>query len=165
MSTVPYERHLNPPMIKSPFLRGITGAGFIGEPKFKPVGEDEEDAEDPARRVTRTIERPRRANPTPPQTHVPLPLVANGYHDPRSAVPGPSRPPAQPAQVATPTPSYRNPQQPSAPAQRSSSASQANRTIAAMMGGPQMMEQIAVREMLPQETSESISHCFSYTLG
>lgn len=136
-------------MVKSPFLRGITGPGFIGEPKSKPSGEDDEDLDEPSKRVVRTSDRPRRGNPTPPQPYIPLPPVANGHHDPRPAVPGSLRYPTQTA--PTPTSIYRNPQQNAQP-QYTSGSGQAGRTIVAMMGGQQIMDQIALREVLPHDT-------------
>ena len=152
MSIVPYERQLEPPRIKSPFLRGITGPGFIGEPKSKPAEDDE-----PFKRVTRT-DRPRRGNPTPPRMNFPLPSLVNGHNDQGA---GPSRLPTQVSPAVTPTPSLAPPS-----AQQWSGDAHANRTITAMMGGPQLMDQIALREVLPQTTGEyarqtfpAIAHC------
>ena len=124
MSVVPYDRQLEPHMVKSPFLRGINGPGFIGEPKSKP-NEEEDEFDEPKRP---RVERPKRTNPTPPQPPITLPPIAN------SVAPKP----APTAAV------YRAPSAPG----------HATRTIAAMMGGQQLMDQVAIRETLPQDTGE-----------
>ena len=157
MSVIPYERHIEPPVVKSPFTRGVTGPGFFGEPKSKPTGDEEEDMDEApkAQRSNRTIDRPRRSNPTPPQPNVPLPLVPNGHVDTRTPVAGPfamTQPAPQayrfsaqngPLTVTTP-----------APMQYASHGGPSNRTITAMMGGPQVIDQIAAKEALPLETCE-----------
>lgn len=140
MSVVPYERQLELPTVRSPFLRGTTGPGFIGEPKSKASEEDDE-FDEPKRAPK--VDRQRRANPTPPQPHVPLPVVSNVY----SQRPGLSRP-GPPAPTITTTP-YRAPSSvPQFP------STQTTRNIASIMGGQQVMDQLALREPLPQDTGE-----------
>jgi chromatin structure-remodeling complex subunit RSC1/2 len=50
MSIVPFDRQVEPPVVSSPFVRGIKGPGFIAEPRRQPVAEDDEEFEDQQRR-------------------------------------------------------------------------------------------------------------------
>nr|XP_031862624.1 uncharacterized protein CI109_002122 [Kwoniella shandongensis]KAA5529696.1 hypothetical protein CI109_002122 [Kwoniella shandongensis] len=132
MSVIPFERIIDPPMVKSPFLLGVQGPGFVGEPRKAPGGGGEEDEEDEEERQQKRKERTVRP---------PAPLPAASYAPPPT-VPGPSR-----LTAATPTPPIHRPAAPQ------SVSAFPTRTIAAIMGGPQVMEQVAIKETLPPDTA------------
>ncbi|WVW80738.1 hypothetical protein I302_102724 [Kwoniella bestiolae CBS 10118] len=163
MSVISYERNIEVPMVKSPFLRGVQGPGFFGEPKKILAGDDEgEDDEDKEKEKPRRRERAakRDAQPPPvidsPINHSPVPTFTPTPASVQipTPTPGPSRPPAPP----TPTPATHTQPMQRPPMPQSQSSSSApylypNRTIAAVMGGAQAMDQTAVKEMLPPETA------------
>ncbi|WWD20801.1 hypothetical protein CI109_105278 [Kwoniella shandongensis] len=106
--------------------------GFVGEPRKAPGGGGEEDEEDEEERQQKRKERTVRP---------PAPLPAASYAPPPT-VPGPSR-----LTAATPTPPIHRPAAPQ------SVSAFPTRTIAAIMGGPQVMEQVAIKETLPPDTA------------
>ena len=111
MGVVPYERQVEPRMVKSPFLRGVTGPGFFGEPK----GEEDEDGNAPV-------------NPGNPPVHTPAPTPL----------------PATPVRP------------PSAAPYRPLTGWASSRSVVAVLGGPQVMEQVTIRDVLPNETCKLI---------
>ncbi|WVR08684.1 hypothetical protein IAU60_005742 [Kwoniella sp. DSM 27419] len=171
MSIIPFERNIEVPMVSSPFLRGVQGPGFFGEPK-KGSGvedEDEDDAEKEAakeREAARRKERTKRetiAPPVsdvlpvarPPAVPVSVPIVPQAQVQPQPAAPGPSRLPSQPAVQQS---LYRPPSQPT-PNQPAPSAQPAahlfpKRTFAATMGGGQVVDQTVVKERLSNATAK-----------
>ena len=152
MSIIPFERHIDPLMTKSPFLRGIRGPGFIGEPKTKPTGDDEEEYDEMPKRAQRIIDRPKRISMTSPRPYTPvLPLPVNDQEV--RSLPGPSRlggqaahnsgtPPSSTLRPQTSTPAYQPPLR----------GNLKNQTVVEIMGGPQYMDLIAERELLPVNT-------------
>ncbi|KAK6906505.1 hypothetical protein I203_100490 [Kwoniella mangroviensis CBS 8507] len=166
MSVISYERNIEIPMVKSPFLRGIQGPGFFGEPKKILAGDDDGDDDDekdrerdkPRRRERnkREVQPPPPAINIPPQ-HSPLPTFTPTPAPVQAPTPspGPSRPPAAP--TPTPTthaqPIHRPPMPPSQSSSTGPPYLYPNRTVAAVMGGSQAMDQAAVKEILPPETA------------
>ena len=152
MSIVPYERHLEPPTVKSPFRRGITGPGFVGEPKSKPTGEEDEDLDEPSKKIIRLTDRPMKINPTPPQNPVTLPSTASRPRDSRSSMPGPSQLPAQRPTIPNSMP-YEG-TSPNATQRSTAGGDYGMQSIGATLNGAHHMEQIAAREVLPSDTGE-----------
>ncbi|WWC72663.1 uncharacterized protein I206_106627 [Kwoniella pini CBS 10737] len=168
MSVISYSRNIEVPMVKSPFLKGVQGPGFFGEPKKAMAGDDDDEDEEerererPKRRErTRkevqpphSVDTPIKHSPVPTYTPAPVPAPS-----PISTA-GPSRVPATfPAPTPAPTPRpVQQPSQRSGPPQTNSPSSFVshpfpNRTIAAVMGGSQALEQHAVKEPLPLDTA------------
>jgi chromatin structure-remodeling complex subunit RSC1/2 len=153
MKTVSFSRQLEPQaaMVKSPFLRGIKGPGFIGDPKPKVNGEEEDDPDDVQsvplpRRVGRPSERDKEKDRRISTLNQPYASSPSSVPRPNPtvmsmSVPGPSRTPAQPI-----TP-FRTGSTPIPPPAWASS-----RTFAGVLGGPQVVDQLAQREYLPHET-------------
>jgi chromatin structure-remodeling complex subunit RSC1/2 len=140
-----WERIIDPPMEKSPFLRGIRGPGFFAEPREG--GEEEEEDETPRRRQPEAVtKRSSAAAVTPARAYVPA-TQAGRY-------PTPTYPQSTPsASTYRPPPSIAPQQRPST-GQPALLPSTNGRTIAALMGGPQVVDQVAVREYLPIEVGE-----------
>ncbi|WWC92384.1 uncharacterized protein L201_007341 [Kwoniella dendrophila CBS 6074] len=163
----------------SPFLRGVQGPGFFGEPKKLLAGDMEDDddedkyveKEKPRRKErnkrdvqpTSAVNTPAKYSPIPTYTPAPAP-IPTPTHVPASLptpVPGPSRPVHAP--IATPTPQLQSQPQPQTTHRPPPLASQPslagppylfpNRTVSAVMGGAQVMDQTAVREQLSQDTA------------
>ena len=137
-------------MEKSPFLRGIRGPGFFAEPREG--GEEEEEDETPARRRQPEVtKRQATATATPSRPYVP-----------QARYPTPSYPQSQSTPSAStyrPTPTQAPPpSRPGAAPQPTLLPSTHGRTIAALMGGPQVVDQVAVREYLPIEVGELFSY-------
>lgn len=144
-----WERIIDPPMEKSPFLRGIRGPGFFAEPREG--GEEEEEDETPARRRQAPEVAKRSstaATVTPSRPYVPNPQT--------SRYPTPTYPQSTPSSSSyRPPPPHAQQQRPGSSAQPALLPSTNGRTIAALMGGPQVVDQVAVREYLPIEVGES----------
>ncbi|OCF45640.1 chromatin structure-remodeling complex subunit RSC1/2 [Kwoniella heveanensis CBS 569] len=145
MSVIPFERNIEVPMVSSPFLRGVKGPGFFGEPKKGSAGDDEDDDED--EKEPKEKEKPRRRERAKRDSNV---------HAPSPTPQPPSH--SQPAYQARPTlPKSQSSSSSSLPtvpvAQSQSSNSFPNRTIAAVMGGPQLLDQTANKEVLPPDTA------------
>lgn len=139
-----WERIIDPPMEKSPFLRGIRGPGFFAEPREG--GEEEEEDETPRRRQPEAgNKRSSAGTVTPARAYVPA-TQAGRY-------PTPTYPQATPSSST-----YRQPlpttQPRPTPGQPALLPSTHGRTIATLMGGPQVVDQVAVREYLPIEVGE-----------
>lgn len=174
MSVIPYERMLDPVTFPSPFLRGITGPGFIGESRAKPTGEDDEEeyADIPKKRdrrpePTRSNSRPSATKPTPPQSFLTLPQVPPSAPFGQSAIRAPQplfdEPPSRSSYIPS-WPTYQtSPYRPPAPMPMYGSPAGAPpshpgpgpaplpRTSTAALGGQQATDQLAMREPLPQE--------------
>lgn len=156
MDIVQWQRIVEPQMLKSPFLRGIRGPGFFAEPREG--GEDEDEDESPARK--RGAEPARRGGgaipgpkpyvytPSNLPNRYPAPVSASqGYPTPGSSTPNTYRQlPAQHASQRQAGPSAQGP--PAVP------VSTNGRTIANMMGGTNVVDQLAVREYLPIEVGK-----------
>jgi chromatin structure-remodeling complex subunit RSC1/2 len=140
-----WERIIDPPMEKSPFLRGIRGPGFFAEPREG--GEEEEEDETPRRRQPEAVtKRSSAAAVTPARAYVPA-TQAGRYLTPTYPQSTPS------ASTYRPPPSNA-PQQRPTTGQPALLPSTNGRTIAALMGGPQVVDQVAVREYLPIEVGK-----------
>ncbi|KAK8850623.1 hypothetical protein IAR55_004542 [Kwoniella newhampshirensis] len=130
------------PLFKSPFLLGVAGPGFIGEPRKAPGGGGEEEEDDEEEKQPKRRERVVR--PPPPSAAT----VA-----PPTSMTGPSRVP-----TFTPTPT---PAPPTPPVYRPNPPPPVtafpSRTVAAIMGGPQVMEQVAIKETLPLDTGPPLA--------
>lgn len=163
----PFERSINLPQVKSPFSLGVKGPGSVGGPRRQPMAADSEEEEAAAAVIPSQSRRAsgpqvadgrtRQAIQTPPtqQRHAAQP-PANA-----ASSAGPSRTPQAASSHASPAPQQQRTGAAQNPAWRASQASaQAplfpKRTFAAVMGGAQVLEQVAVREYLPPDTSESI---------
>lgn len=159
MDVVAFDRQIEPPLVKSPFLRGIRGPGFFAE--AREGGEDEDDEDGPVKKrpapevVTRRPGRPPGSatgrGATPP---VQTPVPAQRYQ-PTTATPSMFQPQPQsyrqtPTQTPTQQGSTRPTPQPQPPIQSSAHA----RTIAGLMGGPQAVDQHALREYLAPDVGE-----------
>jgi chromatin structure-remodeling complex subunit RSC1/2 len=140
-----WERIIDPQMEKSPFLRGIRGPGFFAEPREG--GEEEEEDETPRRRQPEAVNKRSSATAvTPARAYVPA-TQAGRY-------PTPTYPQSTPS-ASTYRPSPTNvPQQRPTTAQPALLPSTNGRTIAALMGGPQVVDQVAIREYLPIEVGK-----------
>lgn len=167
MSVVPYEKLLEPSQFPSPFHYGVRGPGHFGEPRTKAGAEEddgEEEEEDVPKKKERAPERTTRSGRgEQPPAPAPVPQTAQMHPTmavPRTATmstptPGPSRPYAPQTQLQ---PAAHRPLR--APSPLSSAAvhtppAQVNtRSIAAQMGGQQMMDQTVYRDVLPPETCE-----------
>jgi chromatin structure-remodeling complex subunit RSC1/2 len=159
MNIVPWDRIVDPPMDKSPFLRGIRGPGFFAEPREG--GEEEEEEEGPPRRRQTTDTGNKRLSTAAaasasvagtPTTRPYVPTAQANRYPPSGPYPG---------SVTTPNSTYRpslphagSSQRPNGTPQPALSSTH-GRTIAAMMGGPQVVDQVAVREYLPIEVGTS----------
>ena len=139
-------------MVKSPFRRGITGPGFVGEPKSKPTGEEDEEFDEPAKRISRPADRQLKVIPTPPQNTVILPSTANRPRDSRSSMPGPSQLFGQLPTVTNSTPNRSA--LPRVSQRSTTGGNHGIQTIGATLDGAQVMDQIAAREVLPSDTGE-----------
>ncbi|KAL7420864.1 hypothetical protein Q5752_004818 [Cryptotrichosporon argae] len=135
LDVVPYPAPIQIPLVVSPFTVGGRGTGGLGKPRRPRMPQDDvEEAEDPTAPVGRPRPRPGAAVPMPTGPAPP----AYGQRP----LPSPAVPPNQSLQ----RPPARQPwPQPTGPF--------ANRTITAIMGGPQVVEQHARREVLPAETA------------
>jgi chromatin structure-remodeling complex subunit RSC1/2 len=126
MAVVPYDRQVEPALVKSPFLRGIKGPGFFGEPKGKE--EDEILPRDIQGSETRPT-LPSRMSET-------------------SVTESPMIPPRMPSTPPVPT----TPSTPTRPAPITGWSS--SRSVVAVLGGPQVMEQVSTRDILSTEIGE-----------
>ncbi|WVF67895.1 hypothetical protein IAT40_002656 [Kwoniella sp. CBS 6097] len=184
MSVIPYERNIEVPMVSSPFLRGVKGPGFFGEPKKGSAGDDEDDDEE--EKEVKEKEKPRRrerakresnvhvpspSGPATFNTNTPVPLIPAVPHQPRPQIhtqpshPSPSPGPSYSAPTPQPQPQPTYQARPTLPQTQSSSSpvptmptvqsanAFPNRTIAAVMGGPQLLDQMANKEVLPADTA------------
>jgi chromatin structure-remodeling complex subunit RSC1/2 len=158
MSIVPFERQVEPPLVRSPFLRGVKGPGFLAEPRRQILAEDDEEYEDQQRRRGGPPD-PRSAPSRPPRPSMP--------HTPQGPMPmsTPYMPPGTPGSApsgaygAVPMPGqavYRPAYLPNggggAPLPPLPVGPPGVRTIVTTMGGPQTVDQVALREVLPTET-------------
>lgn len=132
-AVVAYPHPITLPQVPSPFTLGVKGPGGIGMPRRNQLPMDDEEIEaqsllarPPADPTTRGT-----ASPMPPQ-RVPTPQA------------GPSRTPSAPQVPQRPQQWQRQPV--AAPAFP-------NRTFAAIMGGQQVLDQVAVKEYLPNDTA------------
>lgn len=140
-----WERIIDPPTEKSPFLRGIRGPGFFAEPREG--GEEEEEDETPARRRQPEInKRQSTAAATPSRPYAPTGQAR--YSTPTYSQSTPS------ASTYRPPPAQAPPSRPGATPQPALLPSTHGRTIAALMGGAQVVDQVAVREYLPIEVGK-----------
>lgn len=136
-TVVPFQRPITLPMLKSPFLDGVTGPGMIGRPRRQPIPADSEEVEAEVAYSQPAISRrtselqPERA-PSAPSSQRQTPIPSQ---------PQPSRPQTQRSSSSTWSQSQR-------PAPTFSS-----RTFASIVGGAQVLEQVAVREYLPSDTA------------
>lgn len=140
MAVTLYPHAITLPQVRSPFTQGVKGPGGIGGPRRNQLPMDDEEIEaqsllaqsQPSRRPSDTQARGT-ASPMP-QQRVPTPQA------------GPSRTPS-----AQQVPQVRPPQQ----WQRPPVVAPAfpNRTFAAIMGGQQVLDQVAVKEYLPNDTT------------
>jgi chromatin structure-remodeling complex subunit RSC1/2 len=155
MRIVNYSRQLEPQtsMLRSPFLRGITGPGFLGEPKSKPPLDDEEEVDDPQisllpPRRGRVSEREKRQSQgfsaAPPSVSIPPTPATGSMTANLGPTPGPSRfshvpvTPSRPGVVPGNT-------QPTT-----------QRNFASLLGGQHIMDQVALKEYLPADTGKII---------
>ncbi|EIW70202.1 hypothetical protein TREMEDRAFT_68547 [Tremella mesenterica DSM 1558] len=135
MTVIPFARQIDPIKVPSPFLRGIKGPGFLGDPQESVGDEDDDEDEGENRRMarvsTREVQKPEQ------------PVVPNIGTNVQA---GPSRPtqyiPSQPVPTrqvwsAAPTP-----------------PSNSTKSFVNLMGGPQVIDHLAVRELLPPETAQ-----------
>jgi len=151
-----WERIIDPQMEKSPFLRGIRGPGFFAEPREG--GEEEEEDETPRRRQPEAVtKRSSAAAVTPARAYVPA-TQAGRY-------PTPTYPQATPSASTYRPPTSHAPQQRPTTAQPALLPSSHGRTIAALMGGPQVVDQVAVREYLPIEVGKLLRPQISWCRG
>lgn len=135
MSVTPFERQIDPLVFSSPFLGGITGPGFLAEPRGNANDEDDDD---------------RSSNQAAPIRNLPqAPIAASA---PQARQPAISRPaPSRPM-----LPSQHGQQQQQQQQQTISISAPVNntRTFGTMFGGQQAMDQIAYKEQLPLETGQ-----------
>lgn len=145
MSIVPFPQHLDPQRIASPFLRGVSGPGFLGEPKEAAGEDDEEDEEAEPRRIARL---PARESVSSGPTSMELESAVRGSISSTSTVQDAAPVLQGPAAYASLM--YRpRPPNTSLPAYKS---------IISALGGPQVTDHVATRETLPIETCESLKH-------
>lgn len=156
MDVVAFDRQIEPPLVKSPFLRGIRGPGFFAE--AREGGEDDDEDDGPVKKRPAPEAPTRRPGRPPgsvtggggagtPPLHSPLP--AQRY--PTTATPQTYQSQQYrqtPTQGSTPQVHGRPAPQP--PIQASAHA----RTIAGLMGGPQAVDQHALREYLAPDVGE-----------
>jgi chromatin structure-remodeling complex subunit RSC1/2 len=141
-------------MEKSPFLRGIRGPGFFAEPREG--GEEEEEDETPARRRQApevTKRQSTTAAVTPSRPYVP----AQSRYPTSTPNPYPQSTPSSSTYRPAPAPAHASQSRPGVAAQPALLPSTHGRTIAALMGGPQVVDQVAVREYLPIEVGEFLN--------
>lgn len=169
MDVIPFDRQIEPQLVKSPFLRGIRGPGFFAE--AREGGEDEDDEDGPVKKrpapevATRRPGRPPGSvtggggagggggGGTPP---VQTPIPAQRYQ-PTTATPSTYQPqPQSYRQTPTQTPTQQGAARPAPqpPIQASAHA----RTIAGLMGGPQAVDQHALREYLAPDVGQYSFH-------
>ncbi|KAL1412641.1 hypothetical protein Q8F55_000388 [Vanrija albida] len=173
-SVVPYERPITLTKVKSPYLMGVQGTGSLGRPKRQPTPADDEEEEAAAayglptaasRRAAEAQQQARQhaVNPATPAQRG----YAQAPHPSQAA--GPSRAPQvqQRGAPAYPSPAaaaqaganraVAQPGQPGQQWQRPPPAAQAparaSLTFALAMGGPQVLEQVAMKEYLPPDTA------------
>ena len=93
MSIVPYERQIEPQVVKSPFLRGVKGPGFLAEPRRQANAEDDEEYEmkkRPSEPSTEPSVSVQRVEPSvPPPTTLPAYTPTPILHD-SLTLPGPT---------------------------------------------------------------------------
>lgn len=157
MRGVPYERQIDPPMIKSPFLRGIRGPGFLGEPRNGGFTAEEED-EEPRRKSEKILVS------APPRRELRSQAQFSSGHtnpyvsDPAATSAATSTTPLASRAMHTPLPTGGSPI-PSRPLQfplsQPSSTMYASRSISATLGGQHAMDQMTVYESLPSDTGMS----------
>ena len=161
MQIEPWERIVDPPMDKSPFLRGIRGPGFFAEPREG--GEEEEEEEGPPRRRQTTDTGTKRLSTAAtasasvagtPTTRPYAPTAQANRYPASGPCPGSVTTPNASSTYRPPLPHAGSSQRPNGTPQPAL-ASTHGRTIAAMMGGPQVVDQVAVREYLPIEVGMS----------
>ncbi|WRT70789.1 uncharacterized protein IL334_007788 [Kwoniella shivajii] len=144
----------------SPFLQGVQGPGFFGEPRKGTAGDEDDDDDDEKekdRERSKRRERARREVQPPPAIDIP-PVRKSPIPTP---IPAPihSSGPSRSAMPSTPTPQgqsqpvYRPPVPSSHPSAPVPSYLFPNRTIVAAMGGHQALDQSAVKEALPSDTT------------
>ena len=166
MDVIPFDRQVEPQLVKSPFLRGIRGPGFFAE--AREGGEDDEDEDGPVKKRPAPEAPTRRPGRPPgsvtgggastPSAHTPIPAQR---YTPASAT-GPTTATAQgyqtqqyrqnPGQTQTPSQQGVTRAPPQVPIQPSAHA----RTIAGLMGGPQAVDQHALREYLTPDIGKSL---------
>ncbi|ODO05892.1 hypothetical protein I350_04953 [Cryptococcus amylolentus CBS 6273] len=142
MSIVPFERPIELRMLPSPFNLGVRGPGFFGDPKKilgGDIANDDDDDEE---------ERPKRGRGRPPATP-----AATSYGGSGSArgtpVPQTYRAPvvSQQGHVPAPAPPVQAPPPPKP-------VVQPVKTFAGLLGGQQILDQVAHKETLPQEVAK-----------
>lgn len=155
-NVVPFKRQITLPIVKSPFTLGVKGPGSIGRPKRQAMPDDDEG-------MDMNVAYGRAAPPATQQSARPsLPAQRSSYGQaptPQAA----QRPAATPQAGPSRTPSTQQlatSQQARTPQRQASwqppvRAAQAfpTRTFASVIGGAQVLEQVAVREFLPPETA------------
>ena len=141
MNVVMYERQLDPQPYPSPFHRRITGPGFFASPRPAPSGPAPPDEE------AEYVARP--PAPTPPRAVVNMPGT-------RLVPPTATRPVVSPAPMTA---------VPRAQTQMPAGVGGGVRSVVALMGGPQALEQNALREPLHADTGESYERERSISLG
>lgn len=158
MDVIPFDRQIEPQLVKSPFLRGIRGPGFFAE--AREGGEDDEDEDGPVKKRPVAPEVPARRPGRPPGSvtggvatpPIQTPVPTQRYQPP-TATSSTYQPPTQPyRQTPTQTPTQQGAPRPAPqpPIQASAHA----RTIAGLMGGPQAVDQHALREYLAPDIGE-----------
>jgi len=162
-AVVPFERPITLPTVKSPFALGVKGPGSVGRPKRQPTQADDEEEEAAAAIIAPPVARrqsgpqpvdPRSRAATTPSTPGAPPQQRHPYPA-APTQPGPSRTPQAASAYGSPAPQHARPGVP--PANYRQPPPQAPlyavRTFAAVMGGAQVLEQVAVKEYLHTETA------------
>lgn len=157
---VPFKRQITLPIVKSPFTLGVKGPGSIGRPKRQAMPDDDEgmDMNVAYGRAPPPATRPE-VRPAPPSARSsfgPGPSPQQAAQRLPQSTPGPSRTPSSQQVPTAQAQATRTPQtQPSQRWQPPRSQAQAfpTRTFASVIGGAQILEQVAVREYLPSETA------------
>ncbi|WVQ95459.1 hypothetical protein IAU59_002556 [Kwoniella sp. CBS 9459] len=154
MSVIPFERNIEVPMVSSPFLRGVKGPGFFGEPKKGSAGDDEDDDEDEKETKEKEKEKPRKRERAKRESnvHVPSPMGQLSYNA-NPAVPNANIPPLPAIRPQSRPQIHSQPSRPSpSPGPSYSSAS-----VPASVSAPQTHATYQNRPTLPQSQSSASS--------
>lgn len=171
-NVVPFERPITLTKVKSPYLMGVHGTGSLGRPKRQPTPADDEE-EEAATAYGLPTAASRRAAEAQQQArqHQAAPVTpAQGGYPSQAAGPSRTQQVQQRGAPAYPSPAaaaqaganraVAQPGQPGQQWQRPPTAGQAPsrpayvHTLALAMGGPQVLDQVALKEYLPPDTGE-----------
>ena len=163
MAVEQFEQQISLSVVRSPFLRGITGPGSIGEPKSRNGGGEEDEDDGPRKSIGngKGGYTSFTAQPNSATTYIPVTATANQVRPPPITATASGMPAMMgPVQRAPYTPNAgpsRPTNQPSAVGQPPAATTTMSTGASVMRSSAAGSHEVAVREQLPAETSEQSS--------